>query len=446
VKNSMLTSSPTKALIVFSLPILAGNLLQQFYSVMDSVIVGNFVSADALGSIGVTFPIVFMVTCVSFGLSNGASILIGQTVGAKNHQRIPTLAYSSLLFSIVVALALSAYFIPNTLQVVDLIDTPELLKSGSITYLSIYFAGLAFIFGFNMISAIFRSLGDSKTPLLFLGVASITNIVLDLVFVLVFRMGVAGVAIATVIAQGLAFLLQLMFFARKMRSYSFEKVALLDVKAIKQLSQLALPTTAQEILISVGIIVTQVLTNRFGADVVTAYAATSRISEFVLLPMINLGIGMTVFTAQNVGANQLERVKRAYVSMLKITVGFAIVMGVLVALFPQALMGFFLGNNMTPGIYAAGESYLYVSAVTFLFMGILFPAESLLKGAGDVNMFFLIAVTGTVVKIGAAIALIPSYGYYGIWLGIAAGWLIETILTLLRYQSGQWQHKKIQNL
>lgn len=446
MKNNMLTLSPTKALIFFSLPILAGNLLQQLYSIIDSVIVGNFVSAEALGSIGVTFPIVFMVTCVSFGLANGASILIGQSIGAKRYDRIVTLAYSSLLFSIVVALLLSAFFIPNTLNVVQIIDTPQLLQNDSITYLSIYFAGLAFIFGFNMISAIFRSLGDSKTPLLFLGVASIINIILDLVFVLVFNMGVAGVAIATVTAQGLAFFLQVVLFTKKMKSYTQDKPALVDLKAIKQLSRLALPTTAQEILISVGLVVTQVLTNRFGADVVTAYAATSRISEFVLLPMINLGIGMTVFTAQNVGANHLDRVKRAYHSMLKMTVGFAVIMGILVALFPQALMIFFLGDNITPGIYAAGESYLYVSAVTFIFMGILFPAESLLKGAGDVNMFFLIAVTGTVVKIAAAIALIPTYGYYGIWLGIAAGWFIETLLTLWRYHSGQWQHKRIKDI
>jgi putative MATE family efflux protein len=446
MKNAMLRTSPTQALIRFSWPILVGNLLQQLYSIIDSVIVGNFVGAEALGSIGVTFPVVFMVTCVSFGLSNGASILIGQTVGAQADQRVKTLAYSSLLFSVVIAILISIFIIPNTQALVELIDTPIILQAESTRYLSIYFFGLVFFFGFNMISAIFRSLGDSKTPLIFLGLASIVNIVLDLVFVLVFNMGVTGVAIATVLAQGLAFTLQLWVLKNKLSMISTTQHAWIDFKAIRQLARLSIPTTSQEILISIGLIVTQVLANRFGADVVTAYAASSRIVEFVMLPIINLGIGMTVFTAQNVGAYQLDRVKKAYHSMLKMTLGFGFMMGIIVVLFPRELMMFFLGENLTPDIFRAGESYLYISAVTFILMGLLFPAESLLKGAGDVNMFFLIAVTGSVAKIVSSLALIPVYGYIGIWLGIAVGWGIETVLTLMRYHSGRWKEKRINDI
>lgn len=446
MKNNMLTDSPTKTLLIFSLPILLGNLLQQFYSIIDSIIVGNFVSADALGAIGNTMPIVFMVTCVSFGLANGASILIGQTVGAKGHHKIPALGVSSLVYAIVIALIVSVIFVPNASNIVKLIDTPLALQKDSTSYLTIYFLGLIFVFGFNMISAIFRSLGDSKTPLLFLGVASVINIILDLVFVLIFQMGVPGVAIATVMSQGIAFLLQLILFRKRMKEYKSDQVNLIDIGAIKQLSKLALPTTSQEILISVGIVLTQVLTNRFGAQVVSAYAATSKISEFAMLPMINIGIGMTVFTAQNVGAYQLDRVKKAYHSILKITLSFALIMAIIVVVFPYALMTLFLGSNITPEIYVAGESYLYVSAITFFFMAILFPAESLLKGAGDVNMFLFIAVTGSIVKIVASVLLIPYLGYQGIWYGIAIGWLIEAILTLMRYQSGKWKTKRLKEI
>lgn len=446
MKHNMLTDSPTKTLIIFSLPILFGNFLQQFYSIIDSIIVGNFVSANALGSIGNTMPIVFMVTCVSFGLSNGASILIGQTVGANRHHRVPALGVTSLVYAIGIALLLSVVFVPNAANIVRLIGTPIALQQESSNYLTIYFLGLVFVFGFNMISAVFRSLGDSKTPLLFLGVASLVNIVLDLVFVLVFHMGVTGVAIATILSQGIAFILQLILFRKRLVEYNQLNSALIDMKSIKQLSRLALPTTSQEILISVGLVLTQVLTNRFGAQVVSAYAATSKISEFAMLPMINIGIGMTVFTAQNVGAKQLERVRKAYHSMLKITLGFASIMAIIVIVFPYLLMTLFLGHNITPEIFGAGESYLYVSALTFFFMAVLFPAESLLKGAGDVNMFLFIAITGSIVKIMASVILIPYLGYQGIWFGIALGWLIEAILTLLRYRSGKWMTKRLNEI
>lgn len=449
MKNNILTASPTKTLIIFTLPILAGNLLQQFYTIIDSIIVGNFVSANALGAIGNTMPIVFMVTCVSFGLSNGASILIGQTVGANEKHKVPKIAFSSLIYAMVIALFLSITCVFNASNIVSLIDTPLALQQDSSTYLTIYFSGLLFVFGFNMISAIFRSLGDSRTPLLFLGVASIINILLDLIFVLVFKMGVSGVAIATVLSQGIAFVLQLLFFRKKLREYNGENhklIRLIDKQAIKQLSQLALPTTSQEILISVGIVLIQVLTNRFGAQVVSAYTAASKISEFALLPMINIGIGMSVFTAQNVGAKQFDRVKKAYVSILKIMLGFALIMAIIVLLFPRELMILFLGNNITPEIYEAGASYLYVSALTFFFMAVLFPAESLLKGAGDVNMFLFIAIIGSLTKIIAAIVLIPYFGYHGIWYGIAVGWLIEAILTVLRYRSGKWKTKRLKGI
>lgn len=446
MKHNMLTDSPTKTLIIFSLPILLGNLLQQFYSIIDSIIVGNFVSANALGSIGNTMPIVFMVICISFGLSNGASILIGQTVGANSLHKIKTLSYSSVFYAMVVGVGLSLVFVPNAMNLVKIINTPIELQQDSANYLSIYFLGLVFIFGFNMISSIFRSLGDSTTPLLFLIVASFLNIILDLVFVLVFQMGVQGVAIATVLAQALAFSLQVILFNRRLRKYHTDNKKIVELKSILQLTRLALPTTSQEILISVGIVLTQVLVNRFGSEVVSAYAITSKISEFVMLPMINLGIGMTVFTAQNVGAFQFDRVKSAYINMLKITLGFGIIMAILVILFANSLITLFLGNNLTQEILEVGRTYLYYSAVTFIFMAILFPAESLLKGAGDIHMFLFIAITGSFTKILAALLLIPSFGVQGIWFGIAFGWFIETVLTLYRYRSNKWIDKRLKEI
>ena len=442
----MLTDSPTKTLLIFSLPILLGNLLQQFYSIIDSVVVGNYVSANALGSIGNTMPIIFMVICISFGLSNGASILIGQTIGAKQDHRIKPLGYSSLFYAMMIGLVLSIICIPNAMNLVKMINTPLELQQDSANYLTIYFYGLIFVFGFNMISAIFRSLGDSMSPLIFLIVASVLNIILDLVFVLVFEMGVEGVAIATVLSQALAFLLQGILLNIRLRKFTTENKQWIELKSLVQLSKLALPTTSQEILIGVGIILTQVLVNQFGSNVVSAYTITSKITDFVMLPMVNLGIGMTVFTAQNVGAFQYDRVKQAHLNMLKITLSFGLIMAILVSLFGNQLISLFLGENLTQEILEVGRVYLYYSAITFFFMAILFPAESLLKGAGDINMFLFIAITGSFTKIVAALILIPYFGIQGIWFGIAFGWFVEMSLTLYRYRSNKWIHKRLKEV
>lgn len=442
----MLTDSPTKTLLIFSLPILLGNLLQQFYSIIDSVVVGNYVSANALGSIGNTMPIIFMVICISFGLSNGASILIGQTIGAKQDHRIKPLGYSSLFYAMMIGLVLSIICIPNAMNLVKMINTPLELQQDSANYLTIYFYGLIFVFGFNMISAIFRSLGDSMSPLIFLIVASVLNIILDLVFVLVFEMGVEGVAIATVLSQALAFLLQVILLNIRLRKFTTENKQWIELKSLVQLSKLALPTTSQEILIGVGIILTQVLVNQFGSNVVSAYTITSKITDFVMLPMVNLGIGMTVFTAQNVGAFQYDRVKQAHLNMLKITLSFGLIMAILVSLFGNQLISLFLGENLTQEILEVGRVYLYYSAITFFFMAILFPAESLLKGAGDINMFLFIAITGSFTKIVAALILIPYFGVQGIWFGIAFGWFVEMSLTLYRYRSNKWIHKRLKEV
>lgn len=442
----MLTDSPTKTLLIFSLPILLGNLLLQFYSIIDSVVVGNYVSANALGSIGNTMPIIFMVICISFGLSNGASILIGQTIGAKQDHRIKPLGYSSLFYAMMIGLVLSIICIPNAMNLVKMINTPLELQQDSANYLTIYFYGLIFVFGFNMISAIFRSLGDSMSPLIFLIVTSVLNIILDLVFVLVFEMGVEGVAIATVLSQALAFLLQVILLNIRLRKFTTENKQWIELKSLVQLSKLALPATSQEILIGVGIILTQVLVNQFGSNVVSAYTITSKITDFVMLPMVNLGIGMTVFTAQNVGAFQYDRVKQAHLNMLKITLSFGLIMAILVSLFGNQLISLFLGENLTQEILEVGRVYLYYSAITFFFMAILFPAESLLKGAGDINMFLFIAITGSFTKIVAALILIPYFGIQGIWFGIAFGWFVEMSLTLYRYRSNKWIHKRLKEV
>ncbi|MEG2192615.1 MAG: MATE family efflux transporter, partial [Oscillospiraceae bacterium] len=291
--------NPGKVLLAFSLPILLGNLLQQLYSTVDSIVVGRFVGAYALGAVGTAFPVTFMVTAVAFGLSNGAAVIVGQSFGSGKKERIKRIITICVWYAVAVSLLLSVicYLLsPFLLKIIN--ASPEIYDD-ALTYLRVYFVGLIFTFTYNMISSIFRALGDSKTPLIFLGVASVVNIVLDLFFVLQFGWGVFGVAVATVIAQGLSFLLQAIFLGVRLKHFSeLEKQGPelpedYNKQVMKSLMTVAIPSTMQEFTIGINIFIAQALVNLFGADATGAYAACGKIENFAMMPMINASIAMT---------------------------------------------------------------------------------------------------------------------------------------------------------
>ncbi|MEG1556983.1 MAG: MATE family efflux transporter [Oscillospiraceae bacterium] len=447
-ENVMLVGKPAKTLLLFSLPILAGNLLQQFYSMVDSVVVGNYVSSNALASVGGMLPLVFMVTCVSFGLANGASILIGQYFGASQKNDMNRLVLTSLTYSAVIAFVLTVLGLVFSRNLVALLDTPAVVFEDSLLYIRIYFLGLIFTFCFNMISSVFRSLGDSKTPLVFLALASILNIILDLVFVIVFEMGVSGVAIATVISQGVAFLLQMLLLRKKLLEYSGVKKQSLresffDKRTFGQLTRLVIPTTSQELLISFGMLFTQKFVNGFGPDVMASYTATSKIVDFAMLPMIGMSIALTVFAAQNVGAGMSERVTKGYRAAMIFNMSVAAVLAAVVLVFGKPLIGAFVGAGASDMLYESGTSFLFYSSFSFVMMALLFAAEGVMKGAGDVNFFMVFAIIGSVVKVVASLMLMPTMGYSGIWAGILIGWSVEAILTTMRFVTGKWKTKRL---
>lgn len=445
-QNAMLTGKPSKTLLLFAIPMLMGNLLQQLYSIIDSLVVGNFVGPDALAAVGNTAPIVFMITCVSFGISNGASILIGQYYGSGRHEEIKKLVTTSVIYILAVSVVLAVVSMLGSRSLVNFMNTPANILEDSLLYLRIYLCGLIFVFGFNMISAVFRSLGDSKTPLLFLGIASVLNIILDLVFVLMFGWGVMGVAVATVISQFIAFLFQVVLLFKRMEEMGGEVGpgirGKIDMACMKMLTKLAIPTTGQELLVSFGIFATQILINGFGSDVVAAYTAGEKFNGFVMMPMINICGALTVFSAQNMGAGKPERIVKGYRATITSNLVFAGVMSGIVALFGPVFIKMFVGQNPPADLMAAGESYLLYSIFAFFMMAVLFSAEGVMKGAGDVNYFLFSAITGSVVKVVAGFLLIPYMGYMGVWMGINIGWLVEGILTTGRYFSGKWKTKR----
>ena len=452
--RNLTKGEPGKIILLFALPMLFGNIFQQMYNMVDSVVVGNFVGADALAAVGSSYTITFGVTALAFGLGNGASILIGQYFGAGRSREARHSIVTSMTFAILFSLVLLVACIFLCAPLLRLVNMPKSIFPMSMTYMRIYFLGLVFTFAYNMLSSVFRALGDSKTPLIFLIVASVVNIVLDLVFVINFKMGVAGVAWATIIAQAVSSVLALVALRRRLADMQPQDPAYapeshetfrqqLSLPLLKKMIRLAIPTTAQEIAISGGMIIMQAFVNGYGPRIMAAYTAAAKIESLAMMPIINISTAVTSYAAQNMGAGEIERVKSGYRASLRISFVFAAVLGGAIVLFGHSLVGIFVSGEGAAEVAAAGANYLLYSAFAFIFMALLFPAEGVMKGTGDVNFFMLFAIVGIVAKVTAALTLSPAMGYTGLWLAVVIGWGCEAVCTTLRYLSGKWKTKGI---
>jgi len=440
VKVDLLKGKPWKAILFFSLPILGGNMLQQLYNTVDTMVVGRVLGSDALAAVGLCAPIVFLVLGISWGLSDSSSILIGQTTGDKGSDAIKPIAYTAIIYSGVIAILVSAVCYALAEPMLRLIQTPEELMPLALEYIRVYFLGLFFFFGFNMASSTFRAMGDSTTPLIFLAVASIGNVIMDILFVAVFKWGVMGAALATVLAQAIAFLLELAVLIKRI---GHQEGKIFDASYLKVLIRLAIPSTSQQILISFGNIFTQAIINTFGADVLAGYTATMRACDLAIMPMIAMGSAGTVFCSQNMGAQQYERIKVGYRSTMTMMQSFAVAAAAVLILCRAPLVGLFLGSNVNDVILAAGYSNLIYNAIMLFFWAMVFCSESFLRGAGDLNAFLFTAISGAVIKLVLALILMNTHGYMGVWFAILIGCITEAILTTLRFMSGRWKTKRV---
>ncbi len=446
-KNVNLTKGdPAKSLIAFSIPILMGMVLQQLYSTIDSVIVGNFEGAYALGAVGTTFPITFIVVAVASGISNAASIIVGKSFGGKEEYKINKIIKISMIYTVNLAIVLGLFLYFASPLLLNLIQASPEIYDDALIYLRVYSIGLVFTFAYNLMSGVFRALGDSKTPLIFLGVASIVNIVLDIVFVAVFSWGVFGVAVATAIAQGVSFILQLIMLNARMKSFKeYEKNAIFPENysklVSKELINYAIPSMLNSVTIGINIFVTQAFVNMFGPDASGAYTAGSKIESFAMMPMINMSIAMTAFTAQNMGAKQEVRVAEGLKWAMKFCMLVAIVVGVIVFVTPEFLLRLFISeaSNQTMEI---GVMFLRFMMISLLGMVMLFPIEGVLRGSGDVKVTAVASIIDTVLKILISVLCIFvfNFGIMGVWIGSSASWIIHAMVLIIRYKTGRWKY------
>lgn len=432
-----------KQILLFTLPIMAGQFLQQLYNAVDGIVVGNFVSEQALAAVGTCSPVTMLFIAVALGLSTGCSIMVSQYFGAGRMEELRKAVSTSLILVTAVGLVVSVLGgVVAKWVLVNILAVEAEILADATAYFAIYCVGLVFQFAYNIVAAILRSLGDSKATLYFLLISSVTNIVLDLVFVALFQWGVPGVAVATVLAQALSAVASVIYMFRRypmLRGGKGEFRFYGDMG--KTALKLAVPTTIQQCVVSCGHIAIQRLVNIFG--ITAAYTAAMRMENFVLIPVFSFNAGLATFTGQNLGANRLDRVKKGHLSTLAIAECTCVVLGLVCYLAAAPLVGLFglEGESLAQGV----EYMRFMSPLFIIFCGYILTS-AVLQGAGDVGFTAFNSLTGLVLRCAAAylMAHFTDYSVYAVvWFSNPINWVYSLILAVVRYLQGKWKTKGI---
>lgn len=442
--KDLTTGHEGKSIFFFAMPMLIGSLFQQLYNTADSIIVGRFIGKEAMAAVSGANPIMFLLVAALMGVSLGFSILVSQFYGSGDLKKVKATIDTTYILLFIGSILISILGIVFGGPMLKLMNTPESVFAQSKLYLTIIFSGILFSAGYNSVSAILRGLGDSVTPLYFLIIATILNTVLDLTFIVVLRMGVEGVALATIMAQAVSFIISIIYLNKKHEVLKFKiKGIVYDNKIFKDGLRLGLPSGVQQMLFSIGNMALQFLVNSYGTSAMAAFGAGLRIENFISLPIMNLGSAVSTFVAQNIGAGENERVKKGIRESIKMTLVLAVTVIALILLFRENLIALFKTDK---DVIKIGSSYLFIIGPFFLFIGTSFVLSSAMKGAGD-SMFALISsiVSLWLGRLPASYMLSKFFGTDGIWMGIPFGWTLGLIVTVIYYKKGHWKTKAIVN-
>jgi putative MATE family efflux protein len=439
--KNLTEGSEARGIISFAVPMLIGNVFQQMYMMVDSVVVGRGVGKEALAAVGASFPIIFLMVSLIIGITMGASIMLSQYFGARDTDKLKKTIDTTVIFLLITAVLATVAGLIFSGPILKVLRTPDAVFPLARQYLNVMFAGMVFMFGYNTVSAILRGLGDSKNPLYFLIIASIVNIVLDLLFVMVFHWGVAGAAWATVISQGVSLVVGVIYMQRSPYGYLHvhPKTIRFDREIFRNMLKIGLPTGIQQSLVSLGFIALTRIVNPFGTNVIAGYTAASRLDSFAAMPAMNLSIAMSTFVGQNMGAQKQERVRKGYISTMLMSGVISLVMTVIMIIFRHALIGLFAKD---PAVVEIGAEYLLIVSSFYVVFSSMFITGGVLRGAGDTltqMVFTLVALW--VVRIPVSALLSSNLGSPGIWWGIPAGWVVGFTASFLYYLGGRWKKK-----
>jgi len=428
-----------RKLIAFSLPMIAGNLISQLYNVVDSIVVGNFVGSDALAAVSASFPIMMLFNAMFWGIAVGAGIVIAQNFGAKRYDVLNkavntafTLVYASGVLISIIGVLFSG-------PLLKLLGTPENIIGDSTVYLAIIFAGTLGNMAYNIGGGILRGMGDSRWPLVFLSVSAVLNIVLDLLFVIVFKWGVAGVAIATILSHIVSgALVHIRINSGVYPVHVSPKSMRVEKQLAATIIRLGVPAAIQNVAMSLGSVIIQSFANRFGSNYIAANSIVQKVDGFAIVPMMAFGMALSTFVGQNVGAGRHDRAKEGiHVAMTSITV-FGLILGVFLWFFGHPLMRAFTDNQTVLDIGFVG---IRILAFFYFIMGMNQNLAGAMRGAGASVAPMITSIAGSLVRIPVAyfIAVVP-HNMYGLFWSMVASIVIQFILLYSYFRSGHWQN------
>lgn len=431
--------NPQKVLWQFTIPMFISVIFQQLYNIADSVIAGKFAGEDALAAVGASYPITMIFMAIAVGSNVGCAVVISQFFGAKEYGKMKTAVFTTLISSVVLSIVLMVAGLLGTRGLMEMIRTPENIFADGALYLKIYVGGFLFLFLYNVATGIFTSLGDSKTPLYFLIGSSLGNIVLDIWFVAGFRWGVAGVAWATFIAQGIACVLALLTLVKRLQTVeTAEKYDIFSLSMLKKISMIAVPSILQQSFVSVGNIFIQSLVNSFGSSVIAGYSAAIKLNTFSITCFTTLGNGVSSFTAQNLGAGKVDRARKGLSAGIKMGLLTAVPFFIAFFIFGRNMVQLFMSGDASVLASDTGITFLRIVAPFYFVISIKLVIDGMLRGAGAMASFMIATFTDLILRVILSYIMSASFGVTGIWMSWPIGWSIATALSVIFYWRGKW--------
>lgn len=437
MNKDLSVGKPESVLLKFCLPLFGSVIFQQLYNIADSFVAGKFVGENALAAVGNSYEITLLFIAFSFGINIGCSVIVSRFFGAKEYGNLKTAIFTTFISGALICALLMTLGIVFSSSLLQLINTPESIFADSELYLKIYILGFPFVLFYNIATGIFSALGDSKTPFCFLMVSSVSNIVMDILFVTklshIFTRGVDGVAWATFICQGISCILALFAVLRRLKGLNVtEKVRLFSLDILSKIAAVAIPSILQQSFISVGNIILQGIINSFGPGVIAGYSAAIKLNNLVITSFTTIGNGMSNYTAQNIGAGKTERISKGFKAGLKLVGALCI---------PISLIYFFCCENLVllflkaPAGTAAevGKIFLRIVSPLYFVVASKLVADGILRGAGLMKQFMTATFTDLILRVLLAWLFSSFIGSTGVWLAWPVGWICGTALSLIFY-------------
>ncbi|MBS6397448.1 MAG: MATE family efflux transporter [Clostridiales bacterium] len=436
----MTEGSPAKVLLVFAVPIILSNLFQQLYNIIDSLIVGNYLGADALAAVGSAGTITAVIIQLASGLALGASVIIAQYFGAGKREEIRVCMTTISVFAVGVGAVTTLLTQIFAVPILQLVKTPSEIMGYSVDYLIIYFWGSVAIFLYNALNAVYIALGDSRTPLYFLILAFFLNVAGDLFFIVTCSMGVGGGALATTLSQAVCTVLSLLVLEKKMRRIGMGRAQkLFDQKEFVRMMRIAVPAALQQSVVSVGNVLVQSVINGFGPAVMAGCTAANKAVNLVSTIPINWGNALSNFVGQNVGAKKPERISAGVKASILVTGAISAVMTVIMELSAEQIISWFVEEEESLEVIRVGASYLRVTALFMIVFSVYMIIKSVFKGTGDMKWFVGLTLSSLGIRVFCAFTLTPVFGEGILWWSIVIGWCAATVPTVIHYFGGSWK-------